>query len=166
LILAVDVDYRGNEAIVAGVLFQDWTDDKPIKEILIACMVPDQYMPGQFFRRELPCIAELLTHVNTDLECILIDGYVHLGKEKEAGLGMHLWDMLEEKIAVIGVAKSPFKDTPNSCEVLRGRSNKPLFVTAQGIRQDRAKFLIRDMHGEDRIPTLLKLVDRLCKRAI
>jgi deoxyribonuclease V len=164
LILAVDVDYRDQEAIVAGILFHNWTDEIPLREYLISCQVPDDYMPGQFFRRELPCIGELLTHINNELECIIIDGFVHLGSEMKPGLGMHLWDMLEQKVVVIGVAKSPFKNSPESCEVLRGKSKRPLFVTAQGIKQDRAKLLIRKMHGNDRIPALLKHTDRLCKR--
>ena len=163
MILAVDVDYHDQEAIVAGVLFHDWTDKKSLREYLISCQVPDDYMPGYFFRRELPCIAELLTHINTALECIVIDGFVHLGRDREPGLGMHLWDMMEQKIVVIGVAKSPFKNTPKTCELRRGKSKKPLYVTAAGINQERAKLLIRNMHGSDRIPVLLKLVDRLCR---
>ena len=165
MILAVDVDYHDQEAIVAGVLFHDWTDEKSSQEYLISCEVPDDYMPGYFFRRELPCIAELLSHINTELECIVIDGFVHLGVDMEPGFGMHLWDMLEQKVVVIGVAKSPFKNTPKTCELRRGKSKKPLYVTATGIKQERAKLLIRNMHGEDRLPTMLKLVDRLCKGA-
>ena len=164
MILAVDVSYRGNEAIVAGVLFRDWADEKPLREFLISCNVPSSYMPGKFYRRELPCIAELLTHINTELECIIIDGFVHLGKDRDPGLGMHLWDMLEQKIVVIGVAKSPFKNTPEACELRRGKSKKPLFVTAQGVKLDRAKLLIQKMHGNDRIPALIKHTDRLCKK--
>ena len=164
MILAVDVDYHDQEAIVAGVLFHDWTDEKILREYLISCRVPDDYMPGYFFRRELPCIAELLTHINTELKFIVIDGFVHLGVDREPGLGMHLWEMLEQKVIVIGVAKSPFKNTPISCELPRGKSTKPLYVTAAGITQERAKLLIRSMRGSDRIPDLLKHVDRLCKR--
>jgi deoxyribonuclease V len=163
MILAVDVSYRGKEAIVAGVLFHDWADDEPIQQYLISCQVPANYMPGQFFRRELPCIGELLKQVNTKLNCIVIDGYVHLGRERAPGLGKHLFDMLEQRIVVIGVAKSPFENTPKSCEVLRGKSRKPLYITTAGIKQERAKMLIQNMHGTDRIPTLLKHADKLCK---
>jgi deoxyinosine 3'endonuclease (endonuclease V) len=35
MILAVDVDYRGHEAIVAGILFRDWTDETPLRKIII-----------------------------------------------------------------------------------------------------------------------------------
>ena len=163
MILAVDVTYHKDAAIVGGVLFYDWTDAEPLKELVISCSVPDNYMPGQFYRRELPCIAALLEQVPETLDFILIDGYVHLGSSREPGLGKHLRDMLEQKVAVIGVAKTAYKDTPKSCEVLRGKSRNPLYVTADGITQDRAVFLIRNMHGNDRIPTLLKHVDRLCR---
>lgn len=165
MILAVDVAYKKEAAIVGGVFFSEWTDEKPLKEMLISCSIPSNYMPGEFYRRELPCIAALLEQVHEDLDCIVIDGFVYLGREKEPGLGKHLHDMLDQKIAVIGVAKTPFKDTPESCEVLRGKSGNPLYVTAEGIKDDRAKLLIKNMHGPDRIPTLLKYVDRLCNAA-
>jgi deoxyribonuclease V len=165
MILTVDVAYQKDAAIVGGILFRDWTDEKPLKELVISCSIPDNYMPGQFYRRELPCIAALLEQVPEALDCILIDGYVHLGRAREPGLGKHLRDMLEQKVAVIGVAKTAYKDTPKSCEVLRGKSRNPLYVTADGIKQDRAAFLIKNMHGQDRIPTLLKYVDSLCRAA-
>ena len=163
MILAVDVAYSKEAAIVGGVLFREWTDEKPLKDIVISCSIPDTYMPGQFYRRELPCIAELLQHVPQALDCILIDGFVYLGEAREPGLGKHLRDLLEQKVPVIGVAKTPFKDTPKSCGMLRGKSRNPLYITADGINEERAKFLIKSMHGKDRIPTLLKYVDRLCK---
>lgn len=161
--LAVDVAYTKKAAIVGGVLFHDWTDEKPFKDVVMSCSIPDTYMPGQFYRRELPCIAELLRHVPETLDCILIDGFVYLGRARQPGLGKHLRELLEQKVAVIGVAKTPFKDTPKSCEVLRGKSRNPLYITADGINEDRAKFFIKSMHGKGRIPTLLKHVDRLCK---
>jgi deoxyribonuclease V len=163
MILAVDVAYHKETAIVGGVLFCNWTDEKPLKELVISCSIPDNYMPGQFYRRELPCIAALLEHVPEALDCIIIDGFVYLGSTKEPGLGKHLHDMLGQKVVVIGVAKTPFKDTPKSCEVLRGKSRNPLYITADGIKEDKAKFLIKGMHGKDRIPTLLKHVDLLCR---
>ncbi len=163
MILAVDVAYRKDAAIVGGILFRNWTADKPVKELVISCAVPDNYMPGQFYRRELPCIAALLEQVPEKLDCIIIDGFVYLGSDREPGLGKHLRDILDEEVAVIGVAKTEFSETPESCEVLRGKSKNPLYVTADGINEERAKFLIKSMHGEDRIPTLLKYVDRLCK---
>ena len=164
--LAVDVAYKKKAAIVGGVFFRNWKDEKPLRELVISCSIPDNYMPGQFYRRELPCIAALLEQVPEPLDCIIIDGFVYLGSAKEPGLGKHLCDMLEQKVAVIGVAKSPYTDTPKSCEVVRGKSLNPLYVTADGINEGRAKLLIKTMHGQDRIPTLLKYVDRLCRTAV
>lgn len=166
MILAVDVAYREDTALVGGVLFRDWTDENPVQELLISCSVPDNYMPGQFYRRELPCIAALLEHVTGPLDCIIIDGFVYLGRSQEPGLGKHLRELLDTSIAVIGVAKSPFKGTPESCLLLRGKSRKPLYVTADGISVEQAKFLVKSMHGQDRLPTLLKRVDRLCRTAV
>jgi deoxyribonuclease V len=163
MILAVDVAYLKEAAVVCGVLFCNWTDEKPLRDIVLSCPIPDKYIPGRFFRRELPCIAALLKHVPEELDCIVIDGFVYLGRAREPGLGKHLRDLLEEKIAVVGVAKRPFKDTPKSCEVQRGKSCKPLYITSDGIKEDRAKLLIKSMHGIGRIPTLLKHVDRLTK---
>lgn len=165
MILAVDVSYKDDAAIVGGVLFHDWVDDKPAKELLISCSVPGNYLPGQFYRRELPCIAALLEHIADPLDAILIDGYVYLGRSREPGLGKHLRDMLDNDVVVIGVAKTPFKDTPKSCELLRGKSRTPLYVTAEGMSLEQAKLLVRNMHGKDRIPTLLKRADRICRQA-
>ncbi len=165
MILAVDVCYLNEKAIVGGILFSDWTDAKPCRELVISCQVPDAYMPGQFYRRELPCIGALLEQVPEKLECIVIDGFVYLGRHKEPGLGKHLRDMLDRKVVVIGVAKTPYQDTPESCRLLRGAGSNPLYVTASGISVERAKLLISSMHGQDRIPTLLRHVDRLCRAA-
>jgi deoxyribonuclease V len=163
MILAIDAAYGVNGAVVAGVLFNGWPDAKPAQELVISCPVPDSYLPGRFYRRELPCIAALLEHVAQSIDFIVIDGYVYLGRNREPGLGKRLRDMLEEKVVVIGVAKKPYRDTPDSCEVLRGKSLRPLYVTADGIRQERARFLISIMHGKGRIPTMLRYADRLCR---
>jgi deoxyribonuclease V len=39
-----------------------------------------------------------------------------------------------------------------------------LYVTAMGISSEEAKSLIETMHGQYRIPTMLKLVDQLSKQ--
>jgi len=165
MILAVDVSYHKHEAIVGAVLFRDWLDEKPVQKFVISCRIQDRYVPGQFFRRELPCITAMLGHVAQPVDFIIIDGFVYLGGEKKPGLGKHLRDSIGNKAVVIGAAKRPYLDTPKSTEVLRGRSRRPLYITADGISEKRAKSLIRNMHGRNRIPTLLKYVDRLCKNA-
>jgi len=165
MILAMDVDYRQDKAVVAGVLLRDWQDEAPIKEIVADCDLVHDYVPGEFYRRELPCLLKLLEQINIDLNTIVIDGYVYLGKDHTPGLGRYLYDALDKPIAVIGVAKTAFKDTPASTEVRRGTSQRPLYVTAIGMDEASAKHRIQAMHGRDRIPTLLKYVDHLCRAA-
>ena len=165
MILAVDVDYREDFAWVAGILFWDWGDEHPMIERVVECNVVSDYRPGEFFRRELPCIERLLQEIDQPVDCIVVDGYVYLGSERRPGLGKHLFDDLEQQIPVIGVAKTPFRDTPDTTAIFRGGSTRPLYVTAAGMGDDLARQRIRDMHGEHRIPTMLQRVDRLCRQA-
>ena len=78
-------------------------------------------------------------------------------------LGARLWDALEGRVPVIGVAKSRYQGTPVETELLRGASRRPLFITALGMPLDEAKMLINRINGKHRIPTLLKRVDQLCR---
>ncbi|MCB9920642.1 MAG: hypothetical protein H6822_00590 [Planctomycetaceae bacterium] len=66
-------------------------------------------------------------------------------------------------MAIIGVAKTRFATATSEVEVFRGTSQRPLFVSAAGIDQHIAADSIRRMHGENRIPTLLKRVDTLSR---
>jgi deoxyribonuclease V len=163
MILAVDVAYQNTGAIAAGILFSDWRDANPAQQIIISCPVPESYVPGKFYRRELPCILAVMGQVAQQVDFIIIDGFVFLGPNRKPGLGKYLRDSLDQKIAVIGVAKTPYRDTPESCEVLRGKSLRPLYVTADGMNQEEAKFLIKIMDGKGRIPSMLRHVDRLCR---
>jgi deoxyribonuclease V len=47
--------------------------------------------------------------------------------------------------------------------VFRSDSNRPLFVTAIGVDESEARGCIKKMHGDHRLPTILKAVDRLCR---
>jgi len=82
-----------------------------------------------------------------------------------AGLGAHLYEALAGKVAVIGVAKTRFAKAGAAVEVVRGRGTRPLFITAVGMSAQKAAEHVRSMHGPNRIPTLLKRVDFLCRRA-
>jgi len=105
MILATDVHYREEHAVVSGILFEKWESDNPLQEISLKVNEINDYVPGQFYKRELPCIKALL------------DGMV----------------------------------------------NVDIHYTAEGIDTETAKQYIRNMHGEYRIPTLLKRVDALCR---
>ena len=165
MIIAIDVYYQDKKAIVAGVLFHFWDAPKTADEVVIEMEIDrvGEYEPGQFYKRELPCILALLETLETLPEIIVIDGYVYLGSEENPGLGQRLYDALEGRSIVIGVAKTRFQDTPATTEVYRGQSQNPLYVTAIGVGTSEAKRFIMDMQGESRIPTLLKRVDQLTR---
>ena len=123
----------------------------------------DEYISGQFYKRELPCILKILGKVKEPIEVLVIDGYVWLDRKRNPGLGAYLYDALDEQVKIIGVAKSAFKGSSHAKKVYRGRSKKPLFVTAAGISFSEAATNIQSMHGNHRIPTLLKMVDQLSR---
>jgi deoxyribonuclease V len=162
MIACVDVDYRGDEAVAACVLFRSWTDGESAGERVERMAGVQPYQPGEFYRRELPCLLGVLAKVADPLEAVVVDGYVWLG-ENRPGLGSHLFAALGKTLPVIGVAKNWFAGAETAIPVLRGGSQRPLFVTAAGLDPQIAAANIRDMHGPFRIPTLLKKVDQLCR---
>ncbi|WP_434684522.1 endonuclease V [Pseudanabaena minima] len=163
MILAVDVDYREGKAVAAGIAFNDWEDHVPANTFIAQTNQVEEYQPGEFYKRELPIILLLLEQLPQLPKIIIIDGYVYLDRHQKAGLGLHLYNALNAQVAIIGVAKSRFQDIPSKTEVLRNDSNRPLFVTAIGIDESEARGCIQKMHGNHRLPTILKAVDRLCR---
>lgn len=162
--LVLDVYYHPDDsATVAGILFEDWESDRVTRSLLKSIPQVAEYEPGQFYKRELPCLLALIDEVEQKLETVVIDGFVTLGADQRPGLGAHLFQQLGSETPVIGVAKSRFNETPTETEILRGSSQNPLFVTAMGIPLTEAQQKIQSMHGEFRIPTLLKQVDQLCR---
>ena len=162
MIAALDVRYD-EDALTgqgAAVIFERWEDAVPLAEYTAAFKGVEPYMPGQFFKRELPCLLAVLEKVSEPLNQIIVDGFVSLGDKP--GLGTHLWEALGKRVAVIGVVKNHFRyATP--VEIVRGSSKRPIYVTAVGIDPSAGAEAIRKMHGADRIPTLLKRVDRLTR---
>jgi deoxyribonuclease V len=163
MILAVDVDYKkeGN-AVAAGVLFKNWEDETPYQIITTDIQNVAPYESGNFYKRELPCILKLLEEIDMPLEYIVVDGYVTLAEGK-AGLGTYLYNALDQKIPIIGVAKNAFKDISEEICLYRGNSKKPLYITSIGIDINQAKDAIGKMYGKYRIPTLLKKADSVCR---
>lgn len=161
MIAAFDVHYmKDHRASAAAILFSDYSATEP--EEVFRQIVPKAagYIPGEFYRRELPCILALLEQIDPVLDEMVIDGYVWLGHRP--GLGQHLFESLNSRIPVIGVAKSRFAGTLGEA-VFRGTSRRPLYITAAGMDLKTASDKIRRMHGPHRIPTLLKQVDLLAR---
>ena len=161
-ICAVDVYYRDTSARAAAVVFNDWTDDQPAREITADINEVADYEPGRFYVRELPCILGVLDKLPCPPRIVVVDGYVWL-REGEPGLGFHLYEALHRGVPVIGVAKTAFDGSPHATQVMRGGSARPLYVTAAGMDAATAAANIYAMHGEHRLPKLLKAVDLLCR---
>ena len=159
MILAIDAQYSDSTARVCGVEFIQWSDRFANDIYTIETEVLEAYEPGQFYRRELPCILELLERCELAPKTIVVDGYVYLDGFEKPGLGKHLFDALDGRVNVIGVAKNRFRDMTDRFQVFRGHSVRPLYVTCEGLPIDAAKSLIENMHGNHRMPTLLKLAD-------
>jgi len=63
MIVAIDVYYTLKLAKSVGVIF-DWSDEFPSHVIVDEFDVESDYILGEFFRRELPCILRILHKIN------------------------------------------------------------------------------------------------------
>jgi len=161
MIGCVDVDYRGTRAVAAGIAFRDWLDDSGVVERVVTVSDIQPYQPGQFFIRELPCLLAVL-RVLPPLQIVLIDAYVWL-EQNRPGLGAHLYDSLDGRVSVIGVAKTRYLGAGSVQEIARGKSRRPLYISAIGMSVRQAAEHVYSMSGLYRIPTLLKRVDLLSR---
>ena len=169
--LAVDTYYYSDTlALTVGVLFNRWTDDEPAEIISSICTKFSSYIPGEFYKRELPCVLGLLEKVDMDkIETIIVDGFLRLrfndSTEKD-GLGKKLFDRLNMPgLKVIGLAKSDFCRTDEiSASLLRGSAVNPLWVQGIGLPDNVAAENIKMMSGKSRIPKLLKILDKETKK--
>jgi len=164
MMLAVDAHYQAARAQVAGVAFERWSSAIPQAVYLSRVTGAHTYVPGQFYRRELPGILTLLQEHALSPGTIVIDGYVYLDGLSTPGLGKHLFDALHGRTRIIGVAKSPLSGIDSCHALLRGGSRRPLYVTAAGLALAQAKACIAAMHGGHRMPTLLKMADQDSRR--
>lgn len=103
---------------VAG-LFNDYSDLDFEKVIVTRTDNIAEYEPGNFYKRELPPIIDVLKEIKKQgyiLDTIIVDGYVHMceddGITYHKGLGSRLKDYLLDNnidIPIIGIAKHPYK---------------------------------------------------------
>jgi deoxyribonuclease V len=165
MILAIDVHYKGNTAKAVGALFQNWNDPVALSHVIKYIDAVEDYVPGAFYKRELPCILEIVKHVDLQtISYIVVDGFVVLDDSGKPGLGAYLYERIQSQVPVIGVAKSNFhQNQQHVIPVLRGESLNPLYVTAVGTNLQQAADNIRSMHGDFRLPTVLKELDRITK---
>ena len=162
--LAIDVYYYNeNKAKIVGIIFENWESPEPAKIITKAFDKAAEYESGKFYKRELPCIMELLKCIDMDsIDTIIVDGYVYLETIDSPGLGLHLYNTLERKYPIIGVAKTYYHNSIAE-KIYRGKSKIPLYITSAGIAPNEAMRCIETMYGNYRIPKLLKLLDQKTK---
>lgn len=159
-----DVYYYRNYAKACCLVFEVEPRERILSRYSVAVKPVQDYIPGKFYRRELPCILKVYERVHEDLSLALVDGFVFLESNKK-GLGGYLFEALHRRIPVIGVAKTFFKGCRNYSAVYRGESRKPLFVSSVGVDLQYAAALIKNLEGGGRLPRILKEVDRLTRLA-
>ena len=164
MIACLDVGYDDTAARAACVVIKNWRDSRPTAEHVAKIHKVKDYQPGEFYRRELPCIQAVLAKLKQPPTCIVVDGYVWLDGNLRPGLGAHLHEAFDRKVSVIGVAKNPFKDTDHATELRRGKSDRPPYITAAGVPIAQAVVNIGAMHGPHRLPTILKRTDQLSRQ--
>jgi len=165
MIYAFDTYYKGQEAKTVCIGFKEWEEEAYTFTKSIISSVPDEYVSGQFYKREMPCILELLKEVPLQPEdIIVVDGHVFLDDEGKLGLGGHLYEQLGQTNAIVGVGKSNFASLNQlKREVYRGQSKKPLYITAVGLDLDEVAHQVAQMHGDYRMPDLLRDLDQMTK---
>lgn len=165
MILAFDTYYFDQKAKTICLEFAEWNEDKNFKVHSEIIDNVEEYIPGEFYKRELPCILSLLKQIDlSTIDVIVVDGFVYLNDENKYGLGGYLYEKLNKQIPIIGVAKTNFASIEKNKKALyRGESKKPLYITSIGIDLDEAYKKVESMAGEFRFPTLLKELDRLTK---
>jgi deoxyribonuclease V len=164
MLLALDVHYKENYAKSVGVIFNT-TEDTPVESLVEIIKEVEDYVPGQFYKRELPCLLKVIETVDlSTIEAIIVDGHVYVDNDCKLGLGGYLYEALNKQMPVIGVAKRSFHNTEQvSKEVFKGQGKNPLYVSAIGLDLQEAIAIVSQLHGEHRMPTLLKLLDNITK---
>ncbi len=175
MIIALDSYYKYDICNTSLVLFNSVEDDTPIYTDTIYTNVTSEYIPGQFYKRELPGIIQILNKFKNehndwwnDVALIILDSFIMLKAEGKIweGLGQHLKNdyLKDDNKFIIGVAKTNFGECNEISEIVyRGESKTPLYV--QSINSNYvAALIIKQMHGKYRIPTMLKLVDSLSRK--
>jgi deoxyribonuclease V len=146
------------------VTFDDWSAGEAEQQRVVQQRNVHDYEPGEFWKRELPCLLAVLQSLEAPPQTVVIDGYVWLDGNARPGLGARLYEALGRTTGVVGVAKTAFRGSDYAARVHRAGSRRPLFVTAAGIAPEDAAAGVGRMSGAYRIPDLLKRVDQLSRR--
>ena len=166
MIVAMDALYaEDGSARVAAVGFESFESQEPCWEAALRVEGCAPYEPGQFARRELPCLLAALALAPRPVSVAIVDGHVDLDEHGKPGLGRKLWEALGRSLPVVGVAKTAFAGAPKAWETLRGQSKRPLYVSAAGMERDQAARAVVSMAGPDRTPWMLRRADAITRGA-
>lgn len=178
MLLALDSYYLGDVCNTSLVIFENNPYSSIYYTDTVYTDVTSEYVPGKFYKRELPGIKVILKKLIrehpelwTNVNAIIVDSFVRLkSQDKEwDGLGQHLYDWLEsigQHKIVWGVAKTKFGDCDKiSRLVYRGVSKNPLYVQSTGDIEVAAETIKNLGNAFDpvRIPNVLKHVDQLSR---
>lgn len=163
IIACFDVYYKNDQAKACCIVFKTVPAEKIFSTYCQVIEPVSDYISGEFYRRELPCILRVYEKIREDIDLIIIDGFVTLKNDKK-GLGAHLFESLDKKLPVIGVAKTYFRGCENYVEIYRGKSSKPLYISSIGIDLNYSAEFVKNLNGIYRIPDILKKVDQLSRK--
>ncbi len=162
----LDVHYKDAGARAACALTESWEAESPVSTYVQDIETVEPYEPGNFYRRELPCLLSVLRLLPALPATIVVDGYVWLSSGDRPGLGARLYDALGRGTSVVGIAKTAFAGVESCASVVpvfRGTSQNPLFVTAVGMEPGIAAQCVSRMAGKYRIPDIVRIADRLSR---
>ena len=105
-VVIIDADYLEDQrkGHVAGVVCNSPLDDHAQKVVTAIVDEIGEYIPGQFYKRELKCAEAILMQLNlVRIDMIIVDGYADFGTEARS-LGAHVYE--EYKLPVVGIANT------------------------------------------------------------
>lgn len=161
LCAAVDVHYlgaAGARAAMVAAADEEFSVITDTRTAVVPAAAP--YQPGEFHLRELPTLRAVCQGA-AGLTLIVVDGYADLDPDGRPGLGARVH--AEFGVPVIGVAKTAFRTATHAARVCRGQAARPVCVTAAGMSVVTAARLVEKMSGPFRIPSALRLADRLAR---
>ncbi|HJV84480.1 MAG TPA: endonuclease V [Noviherbaspirillum sp.] len=165
----LDVHYDTRGAQAACIVADSWTAEAALCSCVDVIKEVRPYQPGSFYLRELPCLISVLRLLPALPDMLVIDGYVWLPPLARAGLGARLYETLQRRVPVVGIAKTAFAGGEACADVVpvwRGTSGKPLFVTAAGVDIHAAAEWVRSLAGKHRLPILVSMADRLSRQPV
>ena len=166
VIACIDVHYLDSGGARAAIVsFPTFDAAVSSEERVVSLAHVEPYESGAFYKRELPCLVAALDTLAQFPKVVILDGLVWLeAPGGRPGLGARLLDAEPRLQTVIGVTKTRFVGA-SAALVLRGSSEKPLWVDEAGmpLEEGDAPRAIVAMHGPHRVPTMLRLVDQLCR---